>query len=195
MKIRILVGVLLGVLLTGCSSKPSEMKYYHLNDTSETSVLGSSPASDNKHYVQLASIKVPDYLKQSKLVMRTGPYEMHFSASNLWVQTPEKEIRAALLADLNSSASDHYFINFEPTITGKVEHQLHVEITHFFPTEDSEVLLHGSWTLVSQNASRTDHKFQLSQDLSADGYAHAVSRQRVLIAQLAQEINTQLRGK
>jgi uncharacterized lipoprotein YmbA len=182
-------------VLMGCSAAPSDIKYYQLNDTTNTGAVKKQLELSSKKYVQLATIKVPDYLKQSKLVLRTAPFEMHFSASNLWVQTPEKEIRAALLADLNSGSEQHYFVNFDPVLTKEIQHQLFIDITHFYPTENSDVLLHGFWTLTSEDGERQDHQFQFSVALSSDGYAHSVAQQRALISRLAEQIVALLRGK
>lgn len=187
--------LLLCFTLNGCSSKPSEITYYHLNDTESVPKLHGEMNIASRQYVQLNTIKVPDYLKQSKLVLRTGPYKMHFSAANLWVQTPEKEIRAALLSDLNSQASSYYFVNFEPGLNNNIRHRLFVDITHFYPTENSDVLLNGYWTLLSDDDSRKDHKFQFAVDLNEDGYSHAVSQQRALISSLSAQIVTQIHGK
>lgn len=181
--------------LNGCSSKPSEITYYHLNDTDSVPKLHGEMDIASRQYIQLSTIKVPDYLKQSKLVLRTGPYKMHFSAANLWVQTPEKEIRAALLSDLNTRANHYYFVNFEPGLNNNISHRLFIDITHFYPTENSEVLLNGYWTLLSDDDSRKDHNFQFIIDLNEDGYSHAVSQQRALISSLSAQIVAQLRGK
>lgn len=180
--------------IVGCSSNPSAITYYHLNDATantSTNVVDISA----RQSVRLNVIKVPDYLKQSKLVLHTAPHQMHFSASNLWVQTPEKEIRAALIADLNSLSEEHYFTNFEPTRGADNDLSLFIDITHFYPTENSEVLLNGYWTLTSKSNERKDHQFHFITELELDGYGHAVAKQRTLVFELAEQIASQIRGK
>ena len=189
-----LVAIAVNVLL-GCSSAPSEIKYYQLNDVTNFAADKKQLEIDSKEYVQLYGIKVPDYLKQSKLVLRTAPYEIHFSASNLWVQTPEKEIRASLLSDLNRQSEQYYFVNYDPLVTTQIQHQLFIDITHFYPTENSDVLLLGSWKLTSDNGERQDHQFQFTIELNSDGYAHAVSQQRAILSRLAEQIVAQIHVK
>lgn len=182
------------VILGACSSKPSEITWYQLNDDSVDESNSSLAYKEQMNYVQLSKIAVPDYLKQSKLVMRTAPHKMHFAASHLWVQTPEKEIRAALLADLNRQNSPFWFVNFEPVINRNINHQLIVEVTRFYPTENSQVVLEGYWTLQSKG-DNAYNQFHFTADLQADGYAHAVAKQRSLITLLSKEITAQIRGK
>lgn len=193
MQYKVFLLSLMCLFLTACSSKPSEITYYQLNDSIEKLATKPVNSSVKKQYVQLANIKVPDYLKQSKLVLRTAPFEMHFAASHLWVQTPEKEIRAALLSELNNKSEEFWFINVDPTLSGNITSKLVVEITHFYPTENAEVILLGNWTLVT-GPERVHHQFQLNADLQADGYAHSVAQQRHLISVLAREIAAQMHG-
>jgi len=184
---KTLITTAIAILLGGCSSKPSEITWYHLNGLIPKQATPNDVIGKNRQYIQLVKISVPDYLKQSKLVMRTAPYEMQFSTSNLWVQPPEKDIPAALLSELNALSQEYYF-DYHPAKAPSA--QLFIDVLHFYPTENSEVIFSGQWGLLHQAAShRQNHSFQFTLDLTKDGYRHAVSQQRELISLLARDIN------
>ena len=186
MKTRIITSLLSLLLLAGCSSKPSEIIYYQLNDSA--SIVPNHNKSEAEHLVQLSSISVPDYLKQSKLVLRTAPHKLHFSSANLWVQPPQKDIKSALLHDLNGSHSDHQFVLFEPGLETSDITKLFITITHLYPTENAEVILQGHFTILGANKTRQTHFYSLKHPLNDDGYEHAVEKQRKLVGLLASDI-------
>lgn len=181
-------------LLLGCSSAPTNIKYYELN-TVVTPPLAANHKP--KEAIMVMALQVPDYLRQSKLVLRTAPHEMHFSANHVWAQIPEKEFYTALITDLNAIAASHSFLSHRrPVTVHDINTQLFLEITHFYPTENAEVLLSGYWELSAMSPpGQTAQSFNLVLPLKQDGYPHAVAQQRHLISRLAEHILIQINSQ
>ncbi|MBE1301497.1 MAG: hypothetical protein GJ680_16545 [Alteromonadaceae bacterium] len=182
----------LTLLLAACSSPPSTIKYYQL-DSAKHSLKPTAKLSFSaqSQHVVVQQLELPDYLKHSMLVVRTSPHQVYFSRENVWAEKPSKAILNQLIADLNATSEQVWYSSWRTPIERENSHGLQVHITHFYPTENSEVILSGNIVFIAADPELSwQQEFAFSQPLRRDGYEHAMEVMRAQIKQLAEMINS-----
>jgi uncharacterized protein len=175
------------MLTVACANAPQPLNYYQLDQARDSNIKQLTFA--DRQIVTLTRLEVPEYLKQSRLVLKQANQQLHFSASHLWAEVPEKAIYHALLEDLNNQSDTHHFITWHN------KHKVHqnmssrVVIRHFYPTESGDVVLSGYAELTNKEANSVAMKeFYIRSELQTDGYAHAVETMRKQLPELAKEL-------
>lgn len=168
--------------LLGCSSATSPQVNYYLLD-SEPKATQNKTAT---RIVQLNPIHLPRYLDQPQLVTRDNNQKLIIANYHSWADDMSNSIRRILLNDLNSSIDDVFYIESCQKCDNLI-----VNIEHFYPTSNGEVVLSGKYQLKKNNKSNY-YTFFLEDDLERDGYDHAVTKMRRLLQKLAVQINKEI---
>jgi uncharacterized protein len=176
------------VLLSACSSAPLSINYYLLNSNPPPS---PTDLADNAIKVELAEIKLADYLQQANLILQLKGNQIYYSRQDAWAENLQLAMAKSLLTDLNHSDSAIQYLNYRDPHQGKASYQLVLEVDHFQATDESLAIAQGSyWLLDSANNKPIIHQtFALETELEQDGYAHAVIQLRHLLTSLSQQIS------
>lgn len=167
--------------ISACSKTEVPKTYYYTIDTLETQ---QAPPRDGMQIVQVNTVTLPAYLDQRNLVMRDGDSQIIISQYHLWADEPAAGITRQLTNSLNAlDSARHYQSRCSDCPS------VNVNIEHFYPTSDGEVVLTGEYTLGGGNDS--NHPFSFRSQLKSDGYEDAVRVMRVLIKDLAQQIDAE----
>lgn len=186
-KIKIALLALSYASLVGCAGSSVTMFYYQLDDASDARL--EQVNYEEKQLITVSRLRVPSYLKQSSIVMRTSQQQLHFSGNHLWAEVPELAIHSALLEDLNNISEQHYFINWTNSLKQNSQGSINIHIQHFYPTEDGTVLFSGSIEYLESTKSQGRiSDFFIETDLNQDGYAHAIRTMRKQILMLAKQV-------
>ena len=176
------------LLLFSCAQAPTpKVSYYLLNapehnlaGDNEQTVVGGEHKVAGDHKIILDNVILPQYLKQSSIVMLMNENQLHYARYHLWGESLQQGITKLIKQAL--------------TITNK-QQSLHltIEIDHFYPTDQTNVILSGRYWLSMTEAEVKNNQyvfnFAFKQALKADGYGQAVKQMHVLIKQLAAQIN------
>jgi len=185
--LRILLIFIALQMLTACSSTPTEqpsIRYYLLER--EPSSIDGRLRGDLKR-IQLASIGLPDYLSQSNLVMRERDHGLRIANYHHWAGELGEAIQRALIVDLNQDVGAMVFDRYS-----KTGNQIKVDIEHFYPTADGQVILSGRYALLLDNQPEFYTPFHFAEVLAEDGYENSVKQMRALLQNLSVHIKTQL---
>lgn len=180
-----LIAILCTALLTfGCTSTSVGLNYYVFNAPS--SALPA--ARETNLTVAVESITLADYLRQSSLVMQVDEHKLYFSSQDLWAEGLQGAIQKALLADLNSSGRTLFIASGRET-KPTYQASLNLQIDHLLVTNNSTVVMSGNY-IVADPSDKTliNQPFFVELALEEDGFAHAVVQQRMLVSQLAEQI-------
>jgi uncharacterized protein len=180
-----LIAILCTALLTfGCTSTSVGLNYYVFNAPS--SALPA--ARETNLTVAVESITLADYLRQSSLVMQVDEHKLYFSSQDLWAEGLQGAIQKALLADLNSSGRTLFIASGRET-KPTYQASLNLQIDHLLVTNNSTVVMSGNY-IVADPSDKTliNQPFFVELVLEEDGFAHAVVQQRMLVSQLAEQI-------
>lgn len=178
--------IVCAVILGACSSAPVTLSHYVLNTASQHDLSAANQAP----IVEIKRIVLPDYLQGRSLVMQRLDGTLAMASKHVWAQPLAEDIGATLARKITQNG------NYSAVYTGAVSHKIssqlasvEVHIEHFLPTESGDLILTGYWyNRASEDLTNTLHRFHFQSSLSADGYAYAVGEMRVLIAELANDI-------
>jgi uncharacterized lipoprotein YmbA len=189
---KIIITLLFLVLLTSCASKPLMVKYYLLHTPANKI---SHTGMQTKPIVILQMLDVAEYLNQSGLVMQIDKHELYYSRQDVWAEKLQSSFYKALLEDLNAVGQSNYVVYNSP-VAVFASYSVKVELAHFHATDTSKVVSSGRYWL-SLNDTQTaenvafftsSHAFFFESELKQDGYAHAVGKLRILINNLAKQV-------
>jgi len=174
--------ILLSVFLSSCAQSPAPEVNYYLLDTANvtTKNLANNNQQESllikKNNIIIDDILLPQYLKQSSIVMLIGENRLHYAHYNLWGENLAQGVSKLIqqsIGQINSPEPIH----------------LTIEIDHFYPTEQGSVILSGRYMLTLKKDKKL-FKFTLTQDLHEDGYSEAVKKMQLLIKELAKNITS-----
>lgn len=178
-----------GVLLTGlgCTTltpKPTPETKYFVLDLPPSGKL--PPQAKNQVFV--SPVRLPEYLNQQQLVVREKDHQIRIAKYHSWAEPLEVSIRRSIAAQLNHKDLGYTFVQACSSCP-----RLSVDIHHFYPTVDGEVLLTGGYRHDVHGDSQY-HPFHFQADLETDGYAAAVTEMRGLLGQLTDAVARTIRN-
>lgn len=179
-----------GAMALSCStlSPPPtpETKYFVL----DLPPSGSMPPQASKQ-ILVSTIRLPEYLNQQQLVVREKDHQIRIAKYHSWAEPLQVSIRRSIANQLNHKDLGYSFVQSCNRCP-----QLNVDIHHFYPTVDGEVLLTGSYVIAGSRKLKADpHPFHYSGSLATDGYSAAVTEMRGLLGQLTDAVATTIRNK
>jgi uncharacterized lipoprotein YmbA len=172
--------MLLSVFLCSCAQSPVPEVNYYLLDT--PNVTAKNLANNNQqksiliknNNIIIDDILLPQYLKQSSIVMLIGENRLHYAHYNLWGENLEQGVSKLIqqsIGQINSPEPIH----------------LTIEIDHFYPTVQGKVILFGRYELTLKKEKKT-FMFAFTETLNTGGYGEAVKKMQLLIKTLAKNI-------
>jgi uncharacterized lipoprotein YmbA len=143
MRLTILLPVSVSLLL-GCATTEPLATYFVL-----TAAVGSAkpvrPAASVRVYVR--RVEVPAFLNRTNLASMNGN-EVRYSPTGLWALSLDQTISLGIAFNLNHSGIPA--AGFQPSFTVPAHsYEVAVHITHFEGHENGDVLLSGSWQILT----------------------------------------------
>ncbi|MCC2607263.1 PqiC family protein [Planctobacterium marinum] len=181
--------VILLIMINACATQPGNFNYYQLGPDTAHNLPAKTSDLSSKHSV-LLTVKVPDYLKQNKMVVQTGQHQLHFAQLHLWAQIPLKSIRAALVNEISPHDAPWYMVEHYKNAPAQPHYQLDINIQQFYPTDSGKAILQGTWLFFVDGKAHTKQHFNYTETLATDGFSHAVSQQYQLLQQLSADLNS-----
>ncbi|MGB1296623.1 MAG: PqiC family protein [Psychrobium sp.] len=175
--------------LAGCQSVSQSVNIFQLSGGPNTAQVDF-----NATQLLVKRVALVDYLKQSSIVFEGEGGELIATRYQIWAEPVDKGISRSLINDINQSqtairADDQYFARCRPQ-SSCYSVELYVE--KFYPSYDSSVKFAGKYRLFRDDTLLAQHDFNLTKDLSDDGYGHAVDSLDDLVAQLGKSIVEQV---
>jgi uncharacterized lipoprotein YmbA len=143
MRLTILLPVTVGLLL-GCATTEPLATYFVLTGTGATA-KPARPAAAVRVYVR--RVEAPAYLNRTNLASMHGD-EVRYSPTALWALPLDQTISLGIAWNLNRAGIPA--AGFQPTFTVPPHtYEVAVRITHFEGHENGDVLLSGSWQILT----------------------------------------------
>lgn len=182
--------LLLTLLLWGCSSAPPRISYYVLDNPEQPVPATNSQAEA----VTLASLTLPDYLRQDGLVMQLGPNQLHMSDQHYWAQSMSTGIESVFLKQLNGNNTPFQLLSATDPGARESQYQLHIQFFHLLIEQHNAVRLQASYWLTDNHHSQTllRGNGNISLELTDDGYPHAVAKMHQTLITFSQQISAEL---
>jgi len=176
--------LLLVVLLAGCASQTIEPSYYLLRSGKDLSSSTLRPSSD----FSLGAVEIAPYLDQPGLVMETTEGQMRPASQNLWAEPVFDGVRNFLATEI-AQAHGQELLPAKLTSDSTV---VNIRIDQLHGTRDGKAIIVAYWWLVRADQVIALNRFSESRALQTSGYGALVDAEKVLLAELAQQIATSL---
>jgi uncharacterized lipoprotein YmbA len=185
--------IILFLSLTACASKTLEDHYYSL-------VLAADPgaatvdAGETTGQLLIRPVMLPDYLDQRGLVIQLGSNKLQTANHHFWAEPLRDGISKVLVQDI---AAGNVALAVDRDLGGRgplASCYLDIEFDKFHATNNARVVSSGRFWIVSDDR-RIRQEFDLSGELHADGYAHAVDALRGLLGEIADQISVEIEAE
>jgi uncharacterized lipoprotein YmbA len=170
--------------LVGCinTQQAPETFYYILDSTPEsTAHTTAAKTGENVKQIKVNPVVLPDYLNQPNLVLKLSDHQIKIANYHFWAEDLRQSIQQVLINELNLQNPQ---ITFAKVCSGACL-TLDITIDHFYPTEDGNVLLAGTYYRSDKSLQK---RFVINKSLREGGYDEAVPTMRALLSELASEI-------
>jgi len=190
-RLWILLAALLGLLLSGCSSKSD---YYRLQP--RLLPHQSTKALHTKNIVGIGEVQVADYLEKHSLTTRLGPGQLKINESALWAGSLSKNIQQVLQTNLSQLLPSRTFLSYPWEEPLSDSHRLFVTIDQFDGDSNGTVTLMGHWSLVDQKENRlvTGEDFRYVERGAPDTLG-IIDTQNRLLERLSRRIASKIRHR
>jgi uncharacterized lipoprotein YmbA len=184
---RIIFIVLISILLSACSSAPTRINYYLL----DANVVNSENKAEAKtgKTITLEKLQLAHYLESIRLPLLQHNQGVVYASQHVWAEPLKLSIRRVLVNDFKHFSTHQLRLNSMPNAKNS-DYQLQINIDHFSATDNSTVILSGSYWL-----NKNEHYFHFEQALTTDGFNHSVGQQRKLISDLVTMIADNIDGQ
>ncbi len=182
--IVLLVFVLLGLM--ACGSNPVEDHYYSLVLAADDVMAPAATEKSIAHLI-VGPVQLPEYLNRRGLAIQIDSNQIQTANHHFWAEPLEEAISKVLVRDIANLASGVTVDRDAGRWTDSGDCRLRIEFDKFHATDRSRVVSSGRYW-VSSSDSDIKQEFDVTQTLSADGYADAVAALRRLLGTLAAQI-------
>ena len=175
-------------VLAGCSSKPTLLNYYTLHDPQTHSK--TAPLSKSVKQVEMARVKLPDYLKQRNLAFLLSDTQLHFAPQHVWAEP----LYDGVYQSLGKSLMRNHGIYATPNMKYDADEtslKVRIQIDDFISSYDGQVVLSGQYW-VDHNGEESVYLFYFTLPLEEDGYPHTVRKMRAALTLLAADVASNL---
>ncbi len=170
------------VLLSGCSSAPTnQVRYYQLALTEPLAELSQAPIT-----LQLKQVQVAPFLNGTGLVLRQSAVELNIARQHLWAEPLELQLNRVLQQQLRAALPA---IQFQQLPAGSLS--LSIQLSQFYATEQGEAVISGFYQL-GHDAAPKAQAFSYRQPLPEHGYAAMVQALSLAWQQLVTDLSEEI---
>ena len=184
--------MVLWMLLSGCGSSPAS-KFYLLSPLQGP---GGDVKPDSEACVSIGigPIRIPEYLDQPQIVIRSAPNEIKASETNRWAEPLKNNFTRVLAQNLTGLLCTKSIL-FYPWKGGlPIDYRVEVEVIRFEGVLGGQVSLEA-WRRILSREGKTLHlskRSAFNEPASGEDYQPLVSAQSRLLENLSREIATSL---
>lgn len=140
--------------LAGCSSlfgPSTPIQYFTLTPTATTDA--SVPPFGDR-IVAVQTVRLPEYLNQNGIVIRTQTNTINVSRDSQWAGPLDNNVTNIIVVNLSRQLGSTKVVAFPVSAALPVDRVVHVDVTQFEQEPDGSVTLAAQWTIYA-DAGRT----------------------------------------
>lgn len=179
-------------VVSGCASNPTPDNYYSLSVGSGDQP-GARTQSDALVRLTMATIELPQFLRQQGLVMQMGAHRIESASHHLWAERLDDAIANVLVVDIMAQSDAIVVERNAGHWSGESDCTLRVEFDGFHATDASRVVTKGRfWLYSDQDSRKLVNEFDYSGRLARDGYPQVVAQLRASVSRVAAGIVSEI---
>ena len=187
------------VLLGGCTSLfggQPPLQFYTLSAKSEMDGQASSTGRPvGGPIFAVAAVRVPQYLSQRSIVVRTSPTQLELADNDVWAAPLSDNISSVLSENISTMIPSDRVVELPVSAAVPVDYELRVEIVRFERQPDGAVDLVARWSVFSEGGQRlvaVERSSYRAPDV-ADDFRSITLAMSALLAELSRDIANTLR--
>jgi uncharacterized protein len=184
-----IVGLILAMLLLGCSRTPS-VKYYTLQ-AAQSPTLGSRELGNmDESGVGIGPVRIPDYLDRFQIVSRSGSDSLEIDDFHKWAEPLESNITRTMVQNLSALLPQSAVMGFPWRQTVPLKYQIPLEILSFEGDDQQKVSLLARWQVHDQIVKKivTTRESRIMVETADLSYKSLVEAQSQALAELSEEM-------
>ena len=186
-----LIAMLLGVLLSGCTSTPAT-EFYVLEASNQ-----GTPATihgEKQQLIGIGPISIPALLDNQKIVTRSSGNTVQIAEFQQWASPLQDNLLQALTRNLSALQPNNIVRTYPWSIHGTVDRQIIVDIVRFDSTPGKSANLEANWTIKNEtsNAILKNGHTVINHALSDTTYPGTVQALSKLLGEFSQELSLAL---
>ncbi len=184
--------MVLWMLLSGCGSSPAS-KFYLLSPLQGPGG-DVKPGSEACLSIGIGPIRIPEYLDQPQIVIRSAPNEIKASETYRWAEPLKNNFTRVLAQNLTGLLCTRSIL-FYPWKGGlPIDYRVEVEVIRFEGVLGGQVSLEAWWRILSREGKtlHVSKRSAFNEPASGEDYQSLVSTQSRLLENLSREIATSL---
>jgi uncharacterized lipoprotein YmbA len=193
----ILVAVLVGALMAGCTRAARPYHFYTLSAMSETP--GPQPidvrTGRRPVVVGIGPVQIPEPLNRPQIVTRESPNRVELAEYDRWAGVLDREIARVVAENLSLLLDSDQMVAFPWEGLAAPTLRVALDIQRLDGRPGKEATLNVIWTIVteSQGEKEQRHRSVLHEAVSQESYASLVAAESRLLEALSREIAAAIR--
>jgi hypothetical protein len=183
----------ISIALGGCAST-EPARFYTLHSISDKDMVSRASAEDNRIFVGIGPIEVPDYLDRPQIVTRSGINELKYAEYDRWAGSFEEDVARVLVENLSALLSDRQVAvlrwgsSAQPSFP--FNYRVTIQVIRFERTVEGPALLKTQWTIYEGGGKGVllMRDSSISEQTQGDDYASLVEAMSRALAKLSGEI-------
>jgi uncharacterized lipoprotein YmbA len=182
------------VLATGCisgsRSKPS--RFYTLDAMSvhEAASHAAATGSTQDLRIGIVPVNIPEYLKKSQIVTRTGASEISLAEFDRWAGSLDEDIGRVIAENLSLLLKTDKVLNFPWRRNVELDYTIEMQVSRLEGALGGDVEFIVRWAIfdAGNNNIANVATSRITQAVQGDGYSDLVASQSKALAVFSQEL-------
>jgi hypothetical protein len=187
------------LLANGCisSSRSKPSRFYTLDAMSvhEAASHAAATSSTQDLRIGIVPVNIPEYLKKSQIVTRTGASEISLAEFDRWAGSLDEDIGRVVAENLSLLLQTDKVLNFPWRRNVELDYTVEMQVSRLEGALGGEVDLVVRWAIFDAENNNVVNvtTSRITQAVQGDSYSDLVASQSQALAVFCQELATAIR--
>jgi uncharacterized lipoprotein YmbA len=186
------ITILLAVWLAGCAGQTPRSSFYMLS--AEAKPVAGGGGNCRNQAISVGPVSWPRYLDQPRIVTRVGANRLEESEFNRWGGSLEDGFISTLIRNLSGLLDSELIVNYRRSEHFSPVYRVEIIVNQFDGQLGEDVTLDAKWSIYTEASRSLDvvKTSSIRENTSGPGYEALVNASSLAVAQLSEEIASQL---
>ena len=176
--------------ISGSRSRPSRFYTLDSMDIIEAASFAAPGSSTQNLRIGIVPVKIPEYLKKSQIVTRTGSSEISLAEFDRWAGSLDEDIGRVVAENLSLLLKTDKVLNFPWRRNVELDYTIEMQVSRLEGSLGGDVDLVVRWAIFDAENSNVVNvtTSRITQVVQGDSYSNLVASQSQALAVFSQEL-------